>query len=110
MAHSDAGRMRNRLGKLRTREPFCHLPRQQDFELQGGSWFVFEAPITVRYQQRQELMPLLWCDFNCGNDRKPGHARCSFAAYHLDAARLLRALVVLSKTLRAMGPVRNAAA
>ena len=84
--------------------------RQQDFELQGGSWFVFEAPITVRYQQRQELMPLLWCDFNCGNDRKPGHARCSFAAYHLDAARLLRALVVLSKTLRATGPVRNAVA
>ena len=28
--------------------------RQQDFELQG-SWFVFQAPITVRYQQRQEL-------------------------------------------------------
>ena len=30
--------------------------------------------------------------------------------YHLDAARLLRALVVLSKTLRAIGTVRNAAA
>src|SRR5262249_1417937 len=54
--------------------------RQQDIELQGDSWFVFQAPISMRYQQWQELMPPLGCDFNCDDDRKPGHDRCSFAA------------------------------
>jgi hypothetical protein len=54
--------------------------RQQDFERKGDAWFNFQAPISMRYQQRQELMPSLWCHFNCDDDRNPGHARCSFAA------------------------------
>ena len=59
---------------------FLIVGRQQDIELQGDLWLAFQAPISMRYQQRQELMPPLRWDFNCGDDRKPRHARCSFAA------------------------------
>ena len=45
---------------------------QQDFELQGAR-FIFQATCSVRLQQRQELIPLSWGDFNRGDDRKFCH-------------------------------------
>jgi hypothetical protein len=50
--------------------------RQQDFELQG-SGFIPQAPIFVRRQQRQELIPPPGCDFDCAQSRKFWHATLS---------------------------------